>query len=92
MRSGPGWERTLLAVVYDDTGGWYDQVVPPHEGVPNDEAPCTTPCIINLSRICFSLLPSALIIGVQLQPASVPLVETIFDEPVMIFICRFRCC
>jgi hypothetical protein len=27
----------MLAVVYDDTGGWYDQVVSPHEGVPNDE-------------------------------------------------------
>ena len=25
-----------------------------------------------------------------MQPASVPLVETIFDEPVMIFICRYR--
>ena len=35
----------------------------------------TAPCIINLSRIRFSLLPSAPIIGVQLQPASVPLVE-----------------
>ena len=35
----------------------------------------TTPCIINLSCICFSLLPSAPIIGVQLQPASVPLLE-----------------
>ena len=48
MRAGPGWERTLLAVVYDDTGGWYDQVVPPHEGVPNDEAPCN----VNVSSKC----------------------------------------
>ena len=30
--------------------------------------------------------------GVQVQPASVPLVESTFDGPVMIFICRFRCC
>ena len=38
----------MLAVVYDDTGGWYDQVVPPHEGVPNDEAPCN----VNITSKC----------------------------------------
>jgi hypothetical protein len=26
--------------MYDDAGGWYDHIVPPFEGVPNDEAPC----------------------------------------------------
>ena len=40
LRAGPGWGRTLLLVMYDDAGGWYDHVVPPSEGVPNDEAPC----------------------------------------------------
>lgn len=24
----------------DDTGGFFDHVIPPHEGVPADEAPC----------------------------------------------------
>eukprot|EP01052_Picozoa_sp_SAG31_P036594 SAG31_NODE_4595_length_3106_cov_4.715996_2_plen_440_part_00 len=36
LRAGPAWEKTMLVVVYDDTGGWFDQVVPPHVDVPND--------------------------------------------------------
>jgi phospholipase C len=49
VRAGPGWEKTLVAVVYDDTGGWYDQVVPPHgPNVPNDEAPCN----VNITSKC----------------------------------------
>ena len=30
----------MFAVLYDDAGGIYDHVVPPHEGVPADESPC----------------------------------------------------
>jgi phospholipase C len=40
LRAGPGWNKTLLFVAYDDAGGYYDHVVPPMEGVPADEAPC----------------------------------------------------
>lgn len=40
LRAGPGWNKTLLFVTYDDAGGYYDHVVPPFEGVPNDDAPC----------------------------------------------------
>ena len=40
LRAGPGWNKTLLLIAYDDAGGYYDHVVPPSEGVPNDEAPC----------------------------------------------------
>ena len=40
LRAGPKWESTLLLVVYDDAGGYYDHVVPPYEGVPADDAPC----------------------------------------------------
>jgi phospholipase C len=40
LRAGPGWENTLFVVQYDDGGGFYDHVVPPHENVPNDESPC----------------------------------------------------
>lgn len=43
LRAGKAWERTLLLVVYDDAGGYYDHVVPPHEGVPADESPCVLP-------------------------------------------------
>ena len=25
LRAGPKWEKTMLMMVYDDTGGWYDQ-------------------------------------------------------------------
>ena len=48
LRAGPKWEKTMLVVVYDDTGGWYDQVVPPHVDVPNDGAPCN----VNTSSKC----------------------------------------
>ncbi len=40
LRAGPGWDRTLFAVVYDDIGGFYDHVIPPADGVPADDAPC----------------------------------------------------
>eukprot|EP01052_Picozoa_sp_SAG31_P041258 SAG31_NODE_6206_length_2122_cov_1.416708_2_plen_99_part_00 len=39
VRAGRGWNKTLLAIVYDDAGGMYDHVVPP-VGVPSDESPC----------------------------------------------------
>jgi phospholipase C len=34
----------MFLIVYDDVGGAYDHVVPPFEGVPDDEAPCRAPC------------------------------------------------
>ena len=43
LRAGPAWNSTLLFVAYDDAGGYYDHIVPPHEGVPADESPCTVP-------------------------------------------------
>ena len=43
VRSGPGWNRTLLFVAYDDAGGYYDHVVPPFEGVPADNSSCVIP-------------------------------------------------
>ena len=43
LRAGPGWNRTLFFIVYDDAGGYYDHVVPPFEGVAADEAPCIVP-------------------------------------------------
>lgn len=43
LRAGPGWDHTLLVVAYDDAGGFYDHLVPPHEGVPADESPCHVP-------------------------------------------------
>ena len=34
LRAGPKWSSTLLIIVYDDAGGFYDQIIPPFEGVP----------------------------------------------------------
>jgi hypothetical protein len=50
LRAGPKWNNTMLLIVYDDAGGFYDQVIPPYsspevpEAVPDDEAPCQAPC------------------------------------------------
>ena len=40
LRAGPKWNRTMFLVVYDDIGGYFDHVIPPHEGVPAPDAPC----------------------------------------------------
>ena len=40
VRAGKKWDKTMLVVLYDDAGGYYDPVVPPFEGVPADGAPC----------------------------------------------------
>jgi hypothetical protein len=40
LRAGPGWNKTLFAVIYDDIGGFYDHIIPPASGVPADDAPC----------------------------------------------------
>jgi len=37
LASGPGWERTLLLVVYDEHGGFFDHVPPPEH--PPDDHP-----------------------------------------------------
>ena len=42
LRAGKGWNKTMLLVVWDDGGGWYDHVPPPCDGVPapDDEPSC----------------------------------------------------
>lgn len=40
VRAGPGWNKTMLLVVYDDAGNLYDHVVPPFQHVPRDDAKC----------------------------------------------------
>jgi phospholipase C len=37
VRAGPGWEKTLLVVLYDEHGGFYDHVVPPSQNIPNPD-------------------------------------------------------
>jgi phospholipase C len=35
VRNGPGWERTLLVITYDEHGGCYDHVPPPRATPPD---------------------------------------------------------
>jgi phospholipase C len=37
LRSGPGWNETLLLITFDEHGGNYDHVPPPANAVPPDE-------------------------------------------------------
>jgi phospholipase C len=36
VRTGPGWNQTLLVITYDEHGGCYDHVAPPTNAVPPD--------------------------------------------------------
>ena len=38
VRNGPGWEKTLLVVTYDEHGGFYDHVKPPAAKAPDSDA------------------------------------------------------
>jgi phospholipase C len=39
VRAGPGWDRTLLVITYDEHGGCYDHVVPPPATPPGGPTP-----------------------------------------------------
>jgi phospholipase C len=39
IRNGPGWERTLFIITYDEHGGVYDHVAPPAAVPPDDLRP-----------------------------------------------------
>jgi phospholipase C len=39
VASGPGWDRTILIVTYDEHGGYYDHVPPPVALAPDDIQP-----------------------------------------------------
>jgi phospholipase C len=39
LRSGPGWDQTLLIITYDEHGGCYDHVAPPSSATPPDNSP-----------------------------------------------------
>lgn len=80
LRASPKWNKTLLFVAYDDAGGFYDHVVPPHEGVPDDESPCVVPgvwpdCGAPFDFRRLGLRSTAMLIG-----PSVPK-GTVFQEP-----------
>jgi phospholipase C len=39
LRSGPAWKHTLLVITYDEHGGCYDHVIPPHATPPGGQTP-----------------------------------------------------
>ena len=78
LRNGPAWDKTLMMVMYDDWGGTYDHVVPPHEGVPDDEAPCNVPKAPNSDVSCsgfdfkrLGLRTTAMVISPWVKKASI---------------------
>ena len=78
LRNGPAWDKTLMMVMYDDWGGTYDHVVPPHEGVPDDEAPCNVPKAPNSDVSCsgfdfkrLGLRTTAMVISPWVMKASI---------------------
>ena len=48
LRAGPGWENTMFFVAYDDSGGFYDHLLPPIQNVPSPGTdhmcPASPPC------------------------------------------------
>ena len=40
--AGPAWEKTMLVIVYDEHGGFYDHVAPPPAAKVSDDTPITT--------------------------------------------------
>ena len=78
VRNGPKWSKTLMLVMYDDWGGTYDHVVPPSEGVPDDEAPCNVPAKPNSDVSCsgfdfkrLGLRSTAMVISPWVKKASI---------------------
>jgi phospholipase C len=41
IRNSPQWESSLLIIIYDEHGGYYDSVPPPSTVAPNDGSPNT---------------------------------------------------
>jgi phospholipase C len=39
LRAGPGWNKTLLVITYDEHGGCFDHVPPPGDAVAPDDSP-----------------------------------------------------
>jgi phospholipase C len=50
VRSSPNWARTVLVINYDEWGGFYDHVVPPHVV---DDKPLTTSPLMDTTRLGF---------------------------------------
>jgi phospholipase C len=45
LATGPGWEKTLLIVFYDEHGGFFDHVAPPEAPMTTQEYSDATACV-----------------------------------------------
>lgn len=86
MRESDYWEDTLLLIVYDEHGGFYDHVVPPtNVSNPNPEIEPATPFDftrlgIRVPAIAISPWLKKTIVSTQLEHASIPhTVKDIFN-------------
>ena len=79
LASGPGWDRSLLIIVYDEHGGFYDHVPPP-------EAPDDNPGMFGR----YGVRVPAIIVSPWVEPRSVS--STIFDHTSIIKSILLRFC
>jgi phospholipase C len=65
LRNGPGWERTLLIITFDEHGGCYDHVVPPKA------TPAGRPATNGFRFDRFGPRVPAVIVSPYVQPGSI---------------------
>jgi phospholipase C len=71
VRTGPGWDQTLLIITYDEHGGLYDHVSPPTNAV----APDTSPGEFGFDFRRFGVRVPAVLVSPLIAPG------TIFNVP-----------
>jgi phospholipase C len=89
LRSGPGWDKTLLIITYDEHGGNYDHVPPPTGAIPPDDI--IGPSGFNFTR--FGLRVPAVIVSPLIPEGTVfraPSGEPPFDHTSIIATIRAR--
>ena len=79
LASSPGWDRSLLVIVYDEHGGFYDHVPPP-------EAPDDNPEMFGR----YGVRVPAIVVSPWVEPRSVS--STIFDHTSIIKSILLRFC
>lgn len=82
LRTGPHWDKTLMVVVYDEWGGFFDHVPPPLAPVSDDEA-----ALGNDGRLGIRI-PAALL-GPRVRPGHVSHIQFDFNSVLNFITWRF---